>query len=291
MPKTIRLDGTKTVLSNQGEFQVMLTGLSIRYVVDANDPDPTNIFGYDSLVDGMAYKSGPSSADDQLTRKIEELFAKAESKSSGKRSHADSNLESEYAGKNRGSKQQAAMRKAVLQRDKRCVVTGLVDEEKLECAHIVGLDDLPEVATLNQGLYYDKSVGFALEKNLHASFDRHEWYFEPDGTIVILRSKAKAYNLPAKITLPAGLNVDVILKKKELAEHRCRLSCPDCWAPVGFSNVEIHRKVCEANPNKEDPNEEVPCVCGVSMRRYNLANHVNGAEHKKLVAKKLKKLG
>lgn len=226
-------------------------------------------------------------AESETEAKFDRLLKLLETPSNSGRSSGGST----YGGIYRDPAKQGAMRAAVMARDKKCVVTGNTDLAQLECAHIVGLNQIHGVSGLPESQYYDPSVGIALEKNLHSSFDNDEWYFEPDGKIVICNVKRREpLKLPPHlINLPSGLEPKVLKFKAELAERRKKLSCELCWKPIGDANFAAHyaRSCCE-NPDRMPPTTLVECEYGQKVAYANMPQHLTQLATKQLQLKKQK---
>lgn len=122
-----------------------------------------------------------------------------------------------YSSKRRNSGLQCAMAKAVNARDKVCLFSG--STAGLKTAHILGLGD---IARIPREKHYSSTCGVLMRSDFEDSYDKHEWYFEADGTIVFLwdkcrvkddfKSSTKSDSDPTRISvvLPAGLDKEVI---------------------------------------------------------------------------------
>jgi len=173
---------------------------------------------------------------------VSSATSESDSKSTGsKRSHGSD--AGHYSGKRRDTKRQAEMSAAVMKRDGKCLLTGSGLEHALDCAHIVGLEN---IESFPRDMHYAPSMGFALRKDLHPSYDRHEWYFKPDGSVVKLRPNT--VELPKNIAVPAELDKTAMGVKETLALASADGRCSYCWKKVGMVNMTEHRKRSCSDP-------------------------------------------
>jgi len=206
----------------------------------------------------------------------------SDSKSNSKRSRGSEGHH--YAGENRNKSAQATMRTAVLKRDGRCLITGSGPEHALDCAHIVGLE---HIDPFTRDKHYSPLMGFALRKDLHPSYDQHEWYFKHDGSVVRLRPGT--IKLPDKIEKLPDLDHLAIAEKERIAINEAAARCPYCWAKVGAANLDIHRKRSCDDPEfaakRPKPTDLKKCeACDVEVPLGSFPQHCSSKKHLKALA-------
>lgn len=198
---------------------------------------------------------------------------------------------SQYGGLDRDPVLQAELKTILLKLySRKCIITDAEQNvlHQLRAAHIVSLS---EIAGLGSQYRYASSNGVLMEPLLEEAFDRHEWYFEADGTIVvlwvkcafkvILENKAKISLLPEE---SGGPSPRVIAEKKRMALLHSSKACPDCYLPnrrLDLVRWEDHkRESCGGIKKSKRP---VLCsICDVEIPAGEVARkaHVEGQKHR-----------
>jgi hypothetical protein len=98
---------------------------------------------------------------------------------------------------------QDRFRKALMARDKHCIVTGKRNSRRITAAHILAVN------ACKDGQYWDLDNGFMLSEELHACFDGKQWTIDPDTWAVRIKSgftdlgELRGFTFPEKLRTPA----------------------------------------------------------------------------------------
>ena len=145
---------------------------------------------------------------------------------------------------NRPRRPQAKFSKAVRKRDKVCVATGMKEEDGvlLVAARIVPLHRFTD---MERQYEFSPLNGVLMLKEFENDYDSHKWYFNEDGSVVVLYKKWGWKKMFKKINLDAGPNApspNLIRLHNQIAMQDAPNYCPECWKCVGRYNVEAHQK-------------------------------------------------